>query len=215
MVDNTVFDSNEECPGEDIETTDPIDYSETCEALTTKNELSCVSNSKDEEPGALCRLMGCLTRMEVLLRCTCDIESDRKCKLVMNTINVEINPNENLCFGIGPVSPDSEENPISPIAAAQFENCPKVEKPLFGKWNCKNSTCKLRCQDGYWTPNRSYQCNCLGDKCNWTGRNRIHHVKCQEAKCPDLIKNEKTNQWSCSGRSNWDICWSPCKVGSL
>ena len=136
MVDNTVFDSNDECPGEDIETADPIDYSEICEAITTKNELSCVSNSKDEEPGALCRVMGCLTRMEVLLRCTCDIESDRKCKLVMNTINVEINPNENLCFGIGPspgVSPDAEEHQVSLIAATQFENCPKVKEPLHAK----------------------------------------------------------------------------------
>ena len=207
MVDDIPF-QTESCSEKKISKSENKYLPEKCEALALHNKLDCIWNEDTEKIEALCRVVGCLTRMEVLLRCKCDND---ECSLHMNTINVQIDPSSNLCFGLEPII--NEEH--KPIAPSKVEKCSQIENPEFGEWNCKDSTCKLRCQDGYWTPQRTYQCNCVGEDCNWTGKNRINSVKCVEAKCPDLMKDEKISDWSCSGRSNWDICWAPCKAGSL
>ena len=73
------------------------------------------------------------------------------------------------------------------------------------------------CNDGYWAPNRVFDCFCSSsdpDNCSWSAAKKIKEMKCQAALCPDL-QTDETKGWSCSGRAKYDLCWAPCQVGLM
>jgi len=186
-----------------------------CNGLS--GQVDCTGQVSLGISDAECRVIGCRHRMLITTRCLCHkfinnqyIPSD--CELFYLMDETPIPRNLDLCTGqVIPAIP-TKLDLLSPI-----DQCHMVPDPENGQWRCDETSCQLFCNDGYWAPNRVFDCFCSSsdpDKCSWSAAKKIQEMKCQPALCPDL-QTDETKGWSCSGRAKYDLCWAPCHVGLM